>query len=179
MFEWIRQFDWDVLMWINSNCSSDFLNITMHIATYALAVGLWVIAAVIYICRKKTRGCGIMLIAAWLAALIIAQFVLKPLFMRERPYMSLDPTLYYFAPDSGSSFPSAHTAVSFASAVCFFRINRKLVIPAYIAAVVVAFSRLYLFAHFPTDVLAGAAVGTITGTAALLIYKAAENRKKE
>ena len=59
------------------------------------------------------------------------------------------------------SFPSGHSLVSFEGAVCIFLFNRKWGIPALMLAVLTAFSRLYLFVHFPTDVLAGIVMGIV------------------
>ena len=73
------------------------------------------------------------------------------------------------------SFPSGHTAVSFAAATAIYAINKKWGIAAYIFAVVMGFSRLYLGVHFPLDVLGGAVVGVIA--AKLVLYLAKKLQK--
>ena len=65
------------------------------------------------------------------------------------------------------SFPSGHTMVSFAAATVLWHWNRKVGIAAYLLAAVIAFSRLYLFVHFPSDVFAGTVIGVLIGIAAI------------
>ena len=74
------------------------------------------------------------------------------------------------------SFPSGHTAVSFsgAMALVFGKAKKWLWIPAVVVASLIAFSRLYVYVHYPTDILAGIALGTILGFAANLIVNVAE-----
>ena len=74
------------------------------------------------------------------------------------------------------SFPSGHSLVSFEGAVCIFLFNRKWGIPALMLAVLTAFSRLYLFVHFPTDVLAGIVMGTVI---AWSVVRTAKRRMKK
>ena len=65
------------------------------------------------------------------------------------------------------SFPSGHTAASFASvAALYFAGEKKLWKPALVLACLIAVSRLYLYVHYPTDVLAGAVIGILCGAAA-------------
>jgi undecaprenyl-diphosphatase len=59
------------------------------------------------------------------------------------------------------SFPSGHTMSSFAAAMVLFLTNKKIGIPALILAAFISLSRLYLYVHFPTDVLAGAVLGIL------------------
>ena len=86
--------------------------------------------------------------------------ILKPLVNRTRPYVLLDYDIL-IPPVGDASFPSGHTAASFAAATAIYAINRKWGIAAYIFAAVMGFSRLYLGVHFPTDVLGGAVCGTV------------------
>ena len=85
----------------------------------------------------------------------------KNIAARQRPCW-LDPSVELLVPvPKDFSFPSGHSLVSFEGAVCIFLFNRKWGIPALMLAVLTAFSRLYLFVHFPTDVLAGIVMGTV------------------
>lgn len=67
------------------------------------------------------------------------------------------------------SFPSAHSMVSFAAAVVIFHYDRRFGIAALAVAAIIAFSRLYLFVHFPTDVLAGSLIGAGLGIASFVL----------
>ena len=63
------------------------------------------------------------------------------------------------------SFPSGHTGASFSAVSALYAGRSKLWIPSLILAVLIAFSRLYLYVHYPTDILAGAAIGIMAGWA--------------
>ncbi len=65
---------------------------------------------------------------------------------------------------TGLSFPSAHAATSFTAAFAYSRLGVPAV-PLYVTATAMAASRVYLGVHYPSDVLAGAALGTVLGAA--------------
>ena len=95
------------------------------------------------------------------AGFLLGNVMLKNIAARQRPCW-LDPSVELLVPvPKDFSFPSGHSLVSFEGAVCIFLFNRKWGIPALMLAVLTAFSRLYLFVHFPTDVLAGIVMGTV------------------
>ena len=93
--------------------------------------------------------------------LILCNLVLKPLAARPRPCWIDEQVKLLVAAPKDYSFPSGHSAASFAAAVSIFVMHKKEGAAALILACLIAFSRLYLFVHFPTDVLAGIAVGFI------------------
>ena len=100
----------------------------------------------------------------WIALildLILCNLVLKPLAARPRPCWIDEQVKLLVAAPKDYSFPSGHSAASFAAAVSIFVMHKKEGAAALILACLIAFSRLYLFVHFPTDVLAGIAVGFI------------------
>ena len=102
--------------------------------------------------------------------------MLKNIAARQRPCW-LDPSVELLvAVPKDFSFPSGHSLVSFEGAVCIFLFNRKWGIPALMLAVLTAFSRLYLFVHFPTDVLAGIVMGTVI---AWSVVRTAKRRMKK
>ena len=86
--------------------------------------------------------------------------------------MSIFPEMQLLIPPlSDYSFPSGHTFASFASATALFLHHRKEGTAAYLLAAVIAFSRMYLYVHFPTDILAGIILGIASGfTAFKLIF---------
>ena len=89
--------------------------------------------------------------------------ILKPLVARPRPFVQ-NPEVTMLIPKLSSySFPSGHSASSFCAAVYLFGWNKKAGSLALIVAALIAFSRLYFYMHFPTDVLCGALLGSIIG----------------
>lgn len=133
---------------------------------------VWILIALLCICFKKSRRCGILMILTMLFCLAIGNGVIKNLVARPRPFQVLgDPSMLIIPPPAEFSFPSGHTMHGFAAAVMILLHNRKAGIAAVLAAVVIAFSRMYLFVHFPTDILGGAVIGTL---AALMIYALAK-----
>ena len=107
-----------------------------------------------------------------LVCLIFGNGVIKNLVARPRPFQAFDGEIVLLIPPPGEySFPSGHTLHSFAAAVTIFLHNKKAGAAALLLAALIAFSRLYFFVHFPTDVLAGMVLGTL---AALLVYALAK-----
>ena len=98
---------------------------------------------------------GLQLLLSMLGTFIIGNLIIKNLVARPRPCdIDAAVTLLLDRPH-GHSFPSGHTINSMVAAVALFLNNKKIGIPAVILATLIGFSRLYLFVHFPTDVLAG------------------------
>lgn len=125
---------------------------------------IWIGLAVILLLLPKTRKTGLVMMAALCIDLIVCNGILKNLFARLRPCdVNTQIQLLIARPDD-FSFPSGHTAASFtAVAALYFSGERKLWKPAFILACLIAFSRLYLYVHYPTDILGGIFVGLVAG----------------
>ena len=116
---------------------------------------LWIVIAIILICTKKYRRCGVVILVCMLVGLITGNLILKPVIARPRPcWIDTDFPLLLNSP-TDFSHPSGHTLSSFIAAFVLLKTDKRLGIPAIITASLIAFSRLYLFVHFPTDVLGG------------------------
>lgn len=111
---------------------------------------------------------GLMMIIALVLEVFTVNICLKNLIDRQRPFM-VDESIKLLTIVSGSSFPSGHTGASFAAAVSIFLCNKKAGGAAFILASLIGFSRMYLFVHFPTDILGGIIVGSICAVVAKLI----------
>ena len=183
-----ESFDLPILDWIAENLYCPFLDFLMPIITLFGDAGIfWIAVAVVLILIPKYRKIGLSMGAALLIGLLLCNLTLKPLVARMRPY---DYKLEYFGQtiqllvgaQSDFSFPSGHTIASFEAAVVLLYYNRKMGIPAMVLACLIAFSRLYLYVHYPTDVLASVVLGTaIAFLACFLVkkgYSLYETRKK-
>ena len=158
-------FDLPILDWIAGNLRCDFLDWFMPIITVLGDAGIfWIVCAVVLILIPKQRKAGLSMGLALLMGLVICNLTMKPLFARIRPY---DFQMEYYGKvipllieaQQDYSFPSGHTIASFEGAVALAIYNKKLGIPALILAGLIAFSRLYLYVHYVTDVLVSVGLG--------------------
>jgi len=92
---------------------------------------------------------------------VVVNYAIKVAIGRERPLIEDHPPLAR-AP-SKLSFPSAHATSSFAAATAFGRVEPRTSLPLYALAAGICVSRPYLGMHYPSDVLAGVALGTLIG----------------
>ena len=133
---------------------------------------IWIVLAAILLLIPKTRKHGLVMMAALCIDLVVCNGLLKNLFARIRPCdVNTQIQLLIARPDD-FSFPSGHTAASFAAvAALYFSGERKLWKPALLLACFIAFSRLYLYVHYPTDILGGILVGIAAGYAGSIIIQ--------
>ena len=138
----------------------------------------WIGIAVLMVFFKKYRKCAFSIGVALILMEFIGNGIVKDLVMRDRPCW-IDPTveLLLKAPSS-YSFPSGHTFAGFASAVTIFLNHKKEGIAAIVIAALIAFSRMYLFVHFPTDVLASIVLGTAIAVGVYFVMKRVKKVKK-
>lgn len=125
---------------------------------------IWILLTVILLLVPKTRKSGAILAVALCIDLILCNVMLKNIFCRIRPFDVNTAVRLLIARPEDYSFPSGHTAASFtAVSALFFAGEKRMWKPALILAVLIAFSRMYLYVHYPTDILGGAAVGILAG----------------
>ncbi len=111
---------------------------------------------------KKYRSVGVRATLALSLETILVNFVLKPLVARTRPFMVSDAIEVLTRTPDDFSFPSGHTGSMVAvAAVILFCMDRKYGITAIIAALLMAFSRVYVGVHYPTDVFASIIIGVL------------------
>ncbi len=175
-------FELGILDSIQKFFKCDFLDTVMPLITKLGDGGIfWIIVALIMIITKKYRKTGIMMGVALLTGLLVCNLTLKPLISRVRPFNIPGAdfeALIDLKTVKDKSFPSGHTVACFESATVLLINNKRLGIAAIIIAVLVAFSRLYLYVHYPTDVLFGALIGTAIGILSCFIVNKIINRKK-
>lgn len=190
-------FDLPILDWIQANLQSEFMDFIMPIITMFGDDGIfWIACAVILMFTKKYHKTGLGMGFAMLIGLLVCNVTLKPLIARLRPYdfqlqilgnevmIASDKIMDIIYSMHDFSFPSGHTIASFEACTVLMLNSKKMGIPATILAILIAFSRLYLYVHYPTDVIfsvfAGIAFGFLGNWLAGLIrvHKGKYERKK-
>lgn len=122
---------------------------------------VWIVLAIVFLIMKKTRRCGAQMVVAMLLTFIIGNLILKNAIGRERPCW-IEPTVALLVKNpTDFSFPSGHSMNGFTAAVTILFYDKRWGIAAVVLAALIAFSRLYNFVHFPTDVFAGIVIGTV------------------
>lgn len=138
----------------------------------------WILAAVLFLTARRTRRMGAVMLLALAIGFLVGNMTLKPLIARERPCW-IDPSVPLLIQSPRDfSFPSGHSLSSFAAAVSMALHSLKWGVPALGLAGAVAFSRLYLYVHFPTDVLAGIFLGIGAALLAFWIAGRAERKRR-
>ena len=169
-------FDFPILDWIHANMANGFMDVVMPIITLFGDGGVfWILCAVAMLFSPKTRKVGLTMGLALAMGLLVCNITIKPLVGRPRPVDLLASKDIYlpFAVKAmhDFSFPSGHTIASFEASVVLLMNNKKLGIPAVILAILISFSRLYLYVHYPTDVLVSVVLGTLFAILAQVIMK--------
>ena len=172
----ISSFDHRVLYAVNHSMRNSVMDQIMPIITKLGDKGIfWIALALILLIPKKTRRTGAAMAVAMVIGLVIGNGLLKNLFMRTRPYdaagAAVPRSKLLIAPLDDYSFPSGHTLVSFEAATALFKDHTVYGFMAYVLAILIAFSRLYLQVHYPSDVLGGAILGFLFGLLGSRIVK--------
>ena len=162
-----------VLDWIALHCHSGIGDVLLPLLSTSVNKGmLWItvgLAILLFGGRRRTVGLQIWL--ALIFSLILCNDILKNAVDRVRP-CDLQPVFDLLVHRPGDpSFPSGHTSASFAAAVVLWRTRFPGWWAALAVACLVAFSRLYLYVHFPTDVLGGMVTGTLCALLAVFLWE--------
>lgn len=167
----IQNFDNKILALIQQRLRCNVLDKLMPVITALGSFGvLWGITMLVFLISSRYRDMGIILFFTLLFSSVVTNVVLKLLFARPRPcHMDTEIPLLINRP-LDFSFPSGHTMTSFAAATIILHTNQMLGIIAFVFAVLISFSRLYLFVHFPSDVLAGILFGILSAYIMLMIF---------
>ena len=176
----MQQLEFAILYAIQ-NIHTDFLDrFILTIMNITGSYGqLWVILAVLLLFFKKTRKAGFTILISYAMVFVVGQYGLKDLIARPRPCHIDETVALLVSRPSSFSCPSTHSAWAFAAAASVFSWHKKFGIVVGVIALIVAFGRLYLFVHFPTDVLFGIALGILFAFVAYSIVKAADRKIKK
>lgn len=125
---------------------------------------IWIVLSIVLLLIPKTRKSGAVMVAALVVDVLLCNIVLKNLVARTRPYDVNTGVHLLVEKLHDYSFPSGHTAASFASVTALYLAGeKKLWKFALVLACLIAISRLYLYVHYPTDVFGGILFGVISG----------------
>ena len=169
MINFIKGIDIKLLLHINEKFKHDVLDRIMPRIT-SLGNGgiIWIIIALLFVLNGKTRTLGEMIISALILTTILGEGIIKHIIRRSRPFFNeIEDKLLIVKPIT-YSFPSGHTSSSFAAAGILYSMQSRLAVLAFILAAVIAFSRVYLNVHYPTDVFMGIVLGLFC--AHLVVY---------
>ena len=186
MFDYLLPFDLSVARAadrLRALCGS-FLTPVFKGITLCGNFGLiFILSAFIMLFFRKTRKSGTAALIALSFGALFTNIILKNTVARDRPFADPSSEFYLFwkaagcLTEKGYSFPSGHTAASFASVVALFMAGeRKLWKPALVLACLIAVSRIYLYVHYPTDVLGGILLGILSGYIGYKIMEKLRNR---
>ena len=165
----VQNLDGEILLQIQQHLRTDMLTPFMKSVTFLGNGGwFWILCAVVLLAIPKTRKTGYAAVLSLIFGVIVTNLLLKNIVARPRPFAEIEALIPLIAKPTDFSFPSGHTTASFAVALVMLRmLPKKIGIPAVVLAALVAFSRLYLGVHYPTDVLAGFVVALVGSSLAV------------
>jgi undecaprenyl-diphosphatase len=160
----IKTWDLAILDWIADHIHTDLLDQMMPVITSLGDKGIiWILLALILICIPKERTAGLQILLALGFSFLFCNTLLKNLVGRVRPFDIISGIELLIRSPHDYSFPSGHTSAAFAAATVLWLNCHKAKHVLLGLAVLMGFSRLYLYVHYLSDVLAGALVGIASG----------------
>lgn len=186
--DWLLTFDMNVYklvenLWLSNPSAAHIMDLFWTFITHLGDDGIfWIVLGLVLCLFKKTRKIGLAAICALGCVAVLNNLILKDLFDRARPYI-MDSANWervatggwvYRMPfehlkEKSVSFPSGHTASSFAAAIGIFYVDKKKGIIPLILAALISFSRIYIHVHYPSDVIGGMIIGIVFGLIACII----------
>lgn len=162
MIEMMQNIDFQILKWIANITGNVVIDKSMIFITTLGDKGLvWIIISIFLIANKKYRKIGLMALFSLVLATLLGEGLIKHLVQRLRPFAkheSFEPLVHI---SSIFSFPSGHTTSSFAVAGVLANGLKKYQKTIYGLAILIGISRLYVFVHYPSDVIVGAFLGLL------------------
>lgn len=124
----------------------------------------WILLIIIFLTTKEYKKMAKYMIICLLVNIIIVNLIIKPAVGRQRPFEIVEGIKLLILKPQDPSFPSGHSAISFCmlTTILFFSKSKTINIMAALLAILIAFSRLYLYVHFPSDVFCGIIFGVLS-----------------
>ncbi|WP_426349972.1 phosphatase PAP2 family protein [Alloiococcus sp. CFN-8] len=175
-----NELDIDILRGIQEIFQSDFMDRAMPFITSLGDSGMiWIAISLILIITKRYRKAGIVALMALLVTTFLGEVVIKNIIQRARPFVNNEGIKLLIPEPSSFSFPSGHTGSSFAAASALAANIKGYGKYFLILAALIAFSRLYLMVHYPSDIVGGILLGVLSAKIAQLIYNRITDSKNE
>ena len=160
--------DVTILKYVQDHCHNRF---TDFFFTFLSRMGnggaVWFCFALYLLADFHQKRYALLLFFSIALSHLISQ-ILKPIIGRPRPVVTFPGRRLLIHTPGGYSCPSGHSATSFAAATVLCMAGRQFGIAALLLAFGIAFSRIFLFVHYPSDTMIGAALGV--GCAMLILF---------
>src|SRR6056297_1609976 len=157
---YIENIDIEILNLIKTYFQSPIFD---YIFLYFTRIGdkgaVWISIAIVLLFKKENRKKGAMVLLVLLLGFLLGELILKPLIGRARPFIKYEEFTTIIEVNTRNSFPSGHTTSSFAAAGILFNRLEKFNWGFFVLAGGIAFSRLYYFLHYPSDIVGGIGLG--------------------
>ncbi|MEG1658549.1 MAG: phosphatase PAP2 family protein [Oscillibacter sp.] len=162
----MQALEFAILNWIQLHLRCAFLDAVTPAFSRLCAHGeLWIVLAICLLAVRRSRRTGLAVSCGLALDFLACNVWLKPLVGRIRPY-EVNTAIQLLVPRLADfSFPSGHTAVSFAATAALKASGSRWWLPALAVSILMGLSRLYLYVHWPSDVLFGAVLGWLCGWA--------------
>ena len=194
MIEILKKIDNTIFRWINVKFRNKTFDKIMPVITSAGNLGIvWITISVLLMTKKDYRILGQMILMALIITTILGEGIIKHIVRRSRPFQDKEEKLLinkpiikniikrkrpFYGDDDKElliskpitySFPSGHTASSFAVATVFIKTDNAASLEIILLAGLIAFSRIYLGVHYPSDVIGGGIIGVLCGLITVII----------
>lgn len=171
MREILKKVDNTIFRWINIKFSNKTFDKIMPVITSAGNLGIvWITISVLLMTKKDYRRLGQMILTALVITTIIGEGIIKNIVKRKRPFYGDNDKELLISKPITYSFPSGHTASSFAVATVFIKTDNAASLEIILLAGLIAFSRIYLGVHYPSDVIGGGIIGVLCGLITVVIF---------
>ena len=160
-----------ILLFVQEHIRTEWLSLILKPITHLGDKGLfWIILGIILLIPKRTRRAAAMAIFAMGLGAALSQVWIKPAVARIRPY-ELYEVYSLVGPVPEYSFPSGHACSSFCSALVYLKtLDRPYGMLTVILAALIAFSRVYVGVHYPTDILGGFLISVLSSVVILTLF---------
>ena len=169
---WLKGFDRKIYDFTLRFSQESFSHKYMRFVSRSGDLGMiWLLACFILMCFPAYRRTVELCLITLLFTTLLGEGILKHIFRRPRPFITHGPVKMGIPAPTSFSFPSGHTASSVACARILAMVSPWVALCAFCYAGLMGFSRVYLKAHYVTDVIAGGIIGLICAEAVRWFFR--------